>query len=699
MADPSSLVPPGLLRHIHLISSYQFPKLPQFNLDLVVEYLIQASRIVKEQAPMNWMFLSCPQDGDVLLVWQPPQMGTREASDGYVWGDPESAFSSEMRGYKVEMYVHRTGFRAPNEPMATHARRRLRLTPSQNPDPNTPPPDPSLWIMHYCQTEPQNQFPSRNIQISDHVRQMMSERGQLQRCGQLVRKEFMLRDNASWPTINLPGNAGSAHPQQAMGYPNDVMAHMNRSQQQAYIQQQQQQQANASQRGIGPSPAKRPRHGGPGQGSATAIPAPIVSNDSVNEDEDGTIGGDYMDYLTPRDISLQRYIQHHEWLEQILESPYHVDQIIPGDLGLGRKGELESLTKDFFDAPTDGTPERKLPLEDPPGGKEDPPQFGRLGAGKAGDFTKRANEKVAQINSEMEKLKRQHTRRMAKLERFHALKTAEERIRVETLEILNGDTTKIGLQQDGRIDDITNEIFGKGVQSVPDVECLHKGGLEEKSTGKESSDQDYTMVDQFNLDSTLDEAQPELPTIPMARNPSSKSTASNGQVPTVQATGQGAVDFDEKANAAAPPKDTASEDWIMVNKDENPTQANQDEDLGDINSFVNDAAMQSVIHTPAGLNDASENQPQAFEHHEEATNEIFDQNPRDEHQAEDFGTNDFGEGIDFGDLDTAGDALSGFPEANENDGLDEHDMGANDGAFIDAFPPAEQDSGNQASGP
>ena len=117
MADPSSLVPPPLvsqedhniqrvgrtkrmqLRHIHLIANHAFPKLPQFNLDLLVEYLIQAPRIVKEQASMNWMFLQGPQDGDVFLVWQPPQMGVREASDGYVWADPESAFSSEMRGY------------------------------------------------------------------------------------------------------------------------------------------------------------------------------------------------------------------------------------------------------------------------------------------------------------------------------------------------------------------------------------------------------------------------------------------------------------------------------------------------------------------------------------------------------------------------------------------------------------------------
>lgn len=65
----------------------------------MVEYLIQAPRIVKEQAPMNWMFLTCPQDGDVMLVWQPTQMGTSAASDGYVWEYPETAFRSEARGY------------------------------------------------------------------------------------------------------------------------------------------------------------------------------------------------------------------------------------------------------------------------------------------------------------------------------------------------------------------------------------------------------------------------------------------------------------------------------------------------------------------------------------------------------------------------------------------------------------------------
>ena len=87
------------LRHVHLVSSNPYPKLPQANLDVAFEYLIQAPRITREVAPMSWMYLDCPLDGDVLLVWQPSQLRTQAASDGYVWADAESAFSSEMRGY------------------------------------------------------------------------------------------------------------------------------------------------------------------------------------------------------------------------------------------------------------------------------------------------------------------------------------------------------------------------------------------------------------------------------------------------------------------------------------------------------------------------------------------------------------------------------------------------------------------------
>ena len=398
----------------------------------------------------------------------------------------------------------------------------------------------------------------------------------------------MLYDSASWPTINLPGNSNQAYPQQSMGYPNDVMAHMNRSQQQAYMQQQ---QANVSQRGIGPSPSKRPRHGTQGSmhGSATAIPAPMVPQDPSLEDEDGTVGGDYMDFMTPRDISLHRYIQHHEWLEEILESPYDTSQIVPGDLGLGCKGELESLTRDFFEAPVDPTPKDKFDPKEPsrPVDEVVVPKVGRLEPEKAEDFTRRASEKVAQINDEMDKLKRQHARRMSKLSQGHTVREATRNLRHETIKIIYGDLKSSGYRVHQSVDELTSEVTGKRAQPILDIECIQSGGLEEKN----DNDHDYDMIDNFQFDGASDERPPAVPDLPKSIDletvvDSAPTQDSHSQTePTSSGETEAKVaetHIDEDASKTAP-----TEDWIMVNK--NGSVRNDDQDLGIMDQFTNDA--------------------------------------------------------------------------------------------------------------
>lgn len=86
------------------MSTYRYPILTQVSLETVVEYLLQAPKITRELAAMNWMFLNAPADGSVMLVWQPlNQLGTQFASDGYVWADVEQAFSSEAKGYVCDL--------------------------------------------------------------------------------------------------------------------------------------------------------------------------------------------------------------------------------------------------------------------------------------------------------------------------------------------------------------------------------------------------------------------------------------------------------------------------------------------------------------------------------------------------------------------------------------------------------------------
>ena len=500
----------------------------------------------------------------------------------------------------------------------------------------------------------------------------------------------MLRDGASWPTINMPGNPGPSYAQQAVGYPGDVISHMNRSQQQHYMQQQ---QAQVAQRGIGPSPAKRARHGPPGHahGSATAIPPPAMPPNGAYDDEDGTSGGDYMDFLTPRDISLHRYVQHHEWLEEILNSPFDTSQIIPGELGMGRKGELESLTKDFFDAPINTTPKEsfqnpepsQLPVEDTP-----TPRVGKMDSGRVQEFTKQAADRVAQINAEMEKLRRQHARRMAKLNKGRVFKEAEENIRASTIDI-NGDASKAGIEQH-RVDEIVAQMeayAGKTVKPVPEVECIQKGGLEEKSQAKDTSDQDYDMIDNFGQ---FDGPAASGPTFPEPLNQeltnptiSVNDTSQNTQSPRVPS--EPAPDMNNNlvgANESPKNKVAGTEDWIMVNKEGNSTaeeDQDQDHDLGEFDTFTNDAAMQSSMEDP-NANDASGGDDM----------NAFDEGAEGDDTAGNFDSNEFGDGIDFGDLDTAGEELAGYGQEMGDAGLEEHgDIGASDTAFGDAFPDTE----------
>jgi len=103
MQDPSQGVQQALLNHVHLLSLFKFPHQPsQLPRDTVLEYLLQAPKIVREVAAVVWQYLtpSACTDGTVLLAWQPTnQLGTSYATDGYVWGGTESQYSVQVRGY------------------------------------------------------------------------------------------------------------------------------------------------------------------------------------------------------------------------------------------------------------------------------------------------------------------------------------------------------------------------------------------------------------------------------------------------------------------------------------------------------------------------------------------------------------------------------------------------------------------------
>ncbi|KAI9767434.1 MAG: hypothetical protein M1840_005663 [Geoglossum simile] len=452
----------------------------------------------------NWTYLDAPPDGSLYLVWQPLlQMGTHFASDGYIWTDPEQAYTLEAKGYTVEMYMHKSGYHPPNETIASHCRRRYRLTAPGNRVPGGPTPEPSYWIIHYSACDPQYRVPTNHIPINPRVQHIQNTRRYLQNQGQLVRKEFMLKDKNNWPQISLPGNQmPGAYPQQqglySLQQQGAVVTQQVRTQQQSAFHAYQQATQSTP-----PSThtAKRQRPPQPPHGSNSALAAAgsstsAVLQDPTIDDEEDTSRGDMLDHLTPREISQMRYIQHHEWMEEVLSSPYSIGQIVPVDLGFGLKGELESLTKGFFEAPMSKTPKSTEP----------PARVGKMEPGKADEFRKRAENKIAEMENEVEKMKKKHAKRMAKLQKGSIIKSAEARLRDAMVDPsskgteiwrLEGQYEVRGDTEDGEgvgvvvyrpkesVEDIVKEVeatMGKHLEPLKPLVCVQKGGLEEKNT-------------------------------------------------------------------------------------------------------------------------------------------------------------------------------------------------------------------------
>ncbi|RAL01366.1 uncharacterized protein BO80DRAFT_381473 [Aspergillus ibericus CBS 121593] len=678
MDDPASRVPAQLLPHMHLVSRHRYPLMHMMPTDTVVEYLLSAPKIVREAQPMHWTFLDGPQDGTVMLTWQPlNQLGTNFASDGYVWADVEQAFTFEARGYMVEMWLHRSGYHPPNEPVAIHCRRRYRLLPPKVPNPNLPPPDPSLWIVHYSRGPPTEHIPANRIPVLPQVQNMLAQRRFLQSQGQLARKDFMLHDRNNWPAINFPPQmAPQGFPQIPNSYPAAMVGR------QPYYP--------PPGPGVPPPTGAAPAKAARGhRASSAAVNA--ATADFALEDEDVSTG-DTMDLLTPREISKMRYQQHHEWMEEIFASPYAINQITPVSLGLGRKGELESLTAGFFDAPVG-------PASGETKDASASVQAEKMEPAKAEEFADRVAKKVADMTAEIEKLKKRHARRMEKFNRTSLLKDAELRLREAAAD--PADTGAETWRLEGRlvmptedddsqipqvenpakfkVDDIVREVeksWQRPIVPEPKISCVQKGGLlekiepEPKPEAQLEGDIDMGGADSHFLDQlgsppasgavqviSTGQAPPVAPSVPPTSGvPTGGVPVPPQPQPTMDTTQQGAsLDVDMDMGDAQPLNTAAGEtgDWVMVN-DEKKDQ-----------HVAGDSSLAGMGTPGSGIQGLT---------------------PGNGGSAGDAALD--GANFDFTNMDSAGDALAAYSE--QNDGLDLPDL--ENSAFGDAFHASDNEN-------
>ncbi|KAK9417851.1 hypothetical protein SUNI508_01608 [Seiridium unicorne] len=678
MADPSHGIHRDLLPHVHLLSTFRYTQKPRVEVPEVTQMLMNAPSIARDKAPFFWTYLDRPENGTTMLTWQPlQQQGVQFASDGYIWPPQEQYFTQDIgNGIILEMYYHKAGY-AYGEPIAMHSRRRFRLCPSNAHNPNAPQVDPSLWVVHYGPIDNNERIPVNMLPRDPRIQHILETRSYLQRCGQIQRKEFILSDRVNWPQIGWPREMS----RQAM-YP----ANRGVPQTLAYPPHPQ----------AGAPPSKRARTGQAGN----QVPIGLAPESAYDDDEDYS-RGDLFDHLTPREISLHRYQQNHEWMEEILSSPYRMGQIGFANLGLGLKGELSPLTDGIFEAQGSDAIQK-------------PPQAGQshLEKDQAAEFRKRVNERIDSTNAEIAKMKAEHEKKMAKFKKNSVLTTAEKDLRTAVDDAAPGplsldrkpeefeeDTPRWTSKHSKKVEDIVSQVeaqLGRRAEVIHDLQRIQDGGYQEPAPEPTPQPPAIGDSEDVDMDGTagglLDQMQTGLSSTSTPGNnfstpqgfsalPSGSGTPANANVPTPPAPAPAAQ--------ASPPK---QQDVNMSGTDANPSNAAPDQgtDSGDW-----------VVVPKGGVSPGAA--PTTSTSDDQAAPKEPSQPPSKQPSASASGTpaaasigfdaNDFGS---LGDLDTAGDALASFSDTPGDLGGDFME----DSAFGDAFHGVDtgDDNGNTPAG-
>ncbi|KAF2012124.1 DUF1750-domain-containing protein [Aaosphaeria arxii CBS 175.79] len=672
--DPSQLLP-----HVHLVSNYRFPRVPSLQPAQALEYLIKGPTIVKDTAAVAWTYFPAPPpDGTLFLTWQPPRMQNQFASDGLVWADAEVAYEIPIRGYNIQVLIHKSGFHYPHEAVTSHARYRYRIT--QGPGPI----DPTLWVVHYTGADPASRIPASQIGIRPDVQQVLQQRATLENAGQLVRKEFMLADRTNWPRVEF---------QRGAAQPSPFYNPMNPMQQ-------------IPQRGAYPGqqpPNKRQRVNQPPRAPAQDL------EQTLEEEENST--QDTFDFMTPREISLSRYKQHHEWMEEIFSSPHAVGKILPIDLGLGLMGELAPLTVDILDVSTGEHP--PLNIERDSSGLDnrrkeyDVKSYNRLHPEQLKDFESRVADYTKKQEAELAKLKAAHEKKMADLKRNRTYIKAERRLR----DIPRSRDYATAQEDADPVEDVVQELQKNiGVEFEPkkSVVCLDKGGLIEEQVlqknqqvngddatpatngngsngGADAIDAENSaagLLDQYGSTSLAGTPGASLSVPALSQPPSQSQSAvatpsapAPAAAPAVEPTNNDAnelLDLDvDMPDMPSAPEGTADNDWVVVDPTTSTTTTTTAQQPA--SSSAGPSAPTATTTAPA----ASTTAPQQPSTDADPSAGIFD--------STDFGS--------FDNLDTAGDALADYTNVDDNMGLDLVD----DSAFGDAFHGTEMHHGGEGA--
>lgn len=295
----------------------------------------------------------------------------------------------------------------------------------------------------------------------------------------------MLHDSNNWPTISMPTSRQPMVPnpyQTGTGFPGGGFPQNPRG------SQHNMNPSTAMRSGMGPSPAKRaPRPPGPSH-----MPRLHPSQDEeLAAEENAQAVGDFLDSLSPREISFTRYTQHHEWMEEIVSSPYAIRQITPVELGFGLAGELSGLTQDLF--------ERKSVEEAIKGSATNSDDFAEIAPDKLEELERRIAKFEQEGKDEITAMKAEHAQKMQKLSKQKLLLSLEKRLAQTSMEEIGGEA----------VEEIVREaelVIGSKITQRDEIVRVEKGGLLNRGEEAMNANGDtmHAPGDEFNEFTNLD---------------------------------------------------------------------------------------------------------------------------------------------------------------------------------------------------
>ncbi|KTW30392.1 uncharacterized protein T551_01675 [Pneumocystis jirovecii RU7] len=300
-------------------STLSYPVNPHLSIESITDMLIKAPGVA-QQVPFVWNFIDKPVDGQIFLVWLSPESNMNPPSDGLQYMDSENCYRVDIGGNTVEIFEHKYGFHPATESHTSRIRRRFRLIKGGN---------DQLWLIYYLRS-------NENDRLLANSQTAIPQPPRSYPLPYIQNKPFMLYENAI-QTSRSYSSSSNVLTRPMMYYNNSPSTKGSQNfQKNQYSNQSGELHSNSTytiQSNVSYDSRKKQK-----TNSSTSIDygssntENSLSTQSKAAPETEEPQGDELDFLTPRDISIARYMRHHDWIEEIFNSTFKIDDILSSPL-------------------------------------------------------------------------------------------------------------------------------------------------------------------------------------------------------------------------------------------------------------------------------------------------------------------------------------------------------------------------------